>query len=235
MAAGELFLIRHATSTYNLACKEYESLHGTSKHMPLNWDAAYIDSPLASQGIREAEAAKSAIQQLPICKILVSPLRRTLQTCELLFGDMPNRPPVKVCPLISAKCVTATDLSNFFGTPLAEFAHYDWSELISNPRYWLLDNVQNAHTADIAARASSPQQAQELMLAAMRGLSPEKLEAKEDLFRRAERVREYLKPELKQGNVAIVTHLNFTKDFTVRLLGEKKVVANCGVLRLSLP
>jgi broad specificity phosphatase PhoE len=203
--------------------------------MPLKWDAAYIDSPLAPEGIIQAQAAKLAIQQLPISKILVSPFRRTLQTCELLFGDMPNRPPVKVCPLIAEKCGNAPDLSNFFGVPFEDFAHYDWSELTFQSQYWLLDNVQNAHTADIAARASSPQQTQELMLAAMKTLSPEKLEAKEDLFRRAERVREYLKPELRQGNVAIVTHLNFTKDFTVRLLGEKKVVANCGVLRLSLP
>ena len=234
MAAGELFIIRHATSTYNLASKDYVSLHGTRKHMPLKWDAAYIDSPLAPEGISEAQAAKSAIQQLPISKILVSPFRRALLTCELLFGDMPNRPPVQVCPLIAEKCGNAPDLSHFFGAPFEEFAHYDWSELTSKPRYWLLDNVQNELTADIAAQASSPQHAQELMLAAMRSLYPEKLEAKVDVFRRAELARDYLKQELQQGNVAIVTHSNFTKHFTLRLFGEGKWLDNCGVLRLSL-
>jgi broad specificity phosphatase PhoE len=132
MATGALFIIRHATSTYNLVSREYVSLHGTHKHMPLKWDAAYIDSPLAPEGIIQAQAAKLAIQQLPISKILVSPFR-TLQTCELLFGDMPSRPPVKVCPLIAEKCGNAPDLSNFFGVPFEDFAHYDWSELTSSP------------------------------------------------------------------------------------------------------
>jgi len=234
MAEGELFIIRHATSLYNIASKDYVTLHGTRKHMPLKWDSSYIDSPLAPQGISEAQAVKAAIQQLPISKILVSPFRRALHTCEELFGDMPNRPPVKVCPLIAEKCGNAPDLSLFFGTPFPEFTHYDWSELTALPRYWLLDNVQNTHTADIAERASSPQQAQELMLAAMRSLYPEKLEAKQDIFRRVERARDYLKQELRQGNVAIVAHSNFTKHFTLHLFGEGKWLENCGVLRLSL-
>jgi broad specificity phosphatase PhoE len=54
------------------------------------------------------------------------------------------------------------------------------------------------------------------------------------VFKRAELARDYLKQELQQGNVAIVTHSNFTKHFTLHLNGEWQKLDNCGVLRLSL-
>lgn len=234
MAEGQLYFIRHATSTYNVASREHVSQYGTRKHMPLKWDSRYVDCELSPEGVRETQEAKANIQGLSIDKILVSPFKRALQTCELLFGDMPNRPIIKVCPLIAEKCGNAPDLSTFYGTPFPEYAHYDWSALSGVERYWLLDNVQNDCTREIASRAQSQQQAQELMLEEMRRRYPEKVETKEDIFRRAEKARDLLKEELRTGNVAIVTHSNFTKHFTLHVLGTAQWLENCGVLRVSL-
>ena len=60
--------------------------------------------------------------------MFVSPLLRTLETCQLLFG---HREGIKktVCPLIFEKIWVSCDVSHYAGAPLPGYEHFDWSEM----------------------------------------------------------------------------------------------------------
>eukprot|EP00282_Hemiselmis_andersenii_P006057 CAMPEP_0114172222 /NCGR_PEP_ID=MMETSP0043_2-20121206/35138_1 /TAXON_ID=464988 /ORGANISM="Hemiselmis andersenii, Strain CCMP644" /LENGTH=251 /DNA_ID=CAMNT_0001270039 /DNA_START=258 /DNA_END=1010 /DNA_ORIENTATION=+ len=67
----EVWIVRHAQGSHNVG--EYE-----------------FDPELTAEGRRQVASQKSLSSQLPVDLVLVSPLRRTLETASGLFGKHPN-------------------------------------------------------------------------------------------------------------------------------------------------
>lgn len=70
----------------------------------------YYDTPLHSVGVKMCLANRSQINKVDFELVLVSPLRRTLQTCILLFSEHPCRDKIKflIFPLISEAFVATS-------------------------------------------------------------------------------------------------------------------------------
>lgn len=68
----------------------------------------YVDCPLSQVGIEQCQNARKKADELQPDVILVSPLERTLQTCECLFGGRDI--PVFVEPILTEAIRSSCDL-----------------------------------------------------------------------------------------------------------------------------
>lgn len=67
-----------------------------------------MDSALAPEGVEQCQKLSKVLQDHPFDLILVSPMLRTLQTCELVFKN--RNIPVKVEPLLAEAYRYSCDL-----------------------------------------------------------------------------------------------------------------------------
>lgn len=221
--------IRHATSLYNVANTEWNETHTAEDLKVIKWQERFIDSPLAPVGVEQAKRAREAVSRLEVDLVVVSPLRRALETCELLFGD--RGVPIRVCGLFTEQCCNSPDVSAFLDQPFGQYSHFDWSELLGKDVYWPLDIVQNDITAQIRSETATKSQAQARLLEAMRTMQPAYVESTENLNQRIAVARNYLRRELNAGKrVAVVTHSYFLRALQVQLQGAGRIVENCEVL-----
>ena len=90
-----IFLIRHAQSQFNAV------------YDPELPDPMIFDAPLTELGEQQAIAARQQINDLPVERIIVSPLTRTLQTASLMFAD---RLPQHVDPQVREQLCNSCDV-----------------------------------------------------------------------------------------------------------------------------
>lgn len=223
-----LHFVRHATSLYNIANSEWNP----AEPKTIMWEERYIDTLLAPVGVEQATLAKERVAALEVDLVVVSPLRRALETCQILFGD--RGVPVRVCPLFTEQLCNAPDMSAFLGQPFEQYSHFDWSELLGKDVYLSIDTVKNDITARIQSESQSKSHAQTLMLATMRSMHPAYVESIEDLTARVWSARAYLKKELDAGKrIAVVTHSYFIREVMKQLQGVGRVIDNCEVLTVD--
>ncbi|RHY91314.1 hypothetical protein DYB37_002416 [Aphanomyces astaci] len=137
-AVKVLYFIRHAEGHHNAA----EKHHGTTvwDHSVSKQDA-YLDAELNAAGI--ADASKRSISMrgeldagMPLDRILVSPLTRTVQTANLYFNlTPPTTSQVPVHAIESARetlGVHTCDKRRPTASLEADFPHIDWSRIEPN-------------------------------------------------------------------------------------------------------
>lgn len=89
------------------------------------WDETYMDAVLNSIGIQQSRDIIPHVHSLDIHEVYVSPLRRALHTCDIIFKDHPNQPKIIVHPFLHERFHNAHDVSWYSGEPFPEFAHFD--------------------------------------------------------------------------------------------------------------
>lgn len=82
------------------------------------------------------------MSKIPIDLVIVSPLRRALKTCDIIFADHPSNPPVIVDPTFREILCSSNDIGSRIEESKKEFTRYDFS-LITDPDYWYLLNIQD--------------------------------------------------------------------------------------------
>mmetsp|Transcript_10605 Transcript_10605/g.10631 ORF Transcript_10605/g.10631 Transcript_10605/m.10631 type:complete len:110 (+) Transcript_10605:378-707(+) len=80
--------------------------------------------------------------------------------------------------------------------------------------YFLFDMVRNAHTARL--KTLPIEQIPRKLLDEMVSMIPEKIEPAEDMYKRAQESKEIWKKSALSGSVALVSHSNFFKFFTMK-------------------
>ena len=70
--------------------------------------------------------------------ILVSPLERTLETCNYIFGH--RKIPIIVEPVISEALRSACDISQPLKGKTERFPHMDFSRVLEKGDLWFLNN-----------------------------------------------------------------------------------------------
>lgn len=227
-----VFFIRHGLSAYNVASEEWKATHSREEQKTIRYDPAFLDPELTSLGIDQATQARTQVQALRPDLVLVSPLRRALHTCELLFQG--ESVPIRVCPLFTERCCHAPDLSSFFDQPFEEYAHFDWTEMMGKEGYWMLEEVKTIATDTVRMKARSKVEAQTLLLEEIRRNYPRYIENDECITERIGRIREYLRREVSQGKkVAVVTHCFLIRELLTELQGSGRLLSNCEVLALN--
>eukprot|EP00826_Nyctotherus_ovalis_P023975 TRINITY_DN1847_c0_g2_i1.p1 TRINITY_DN1847_c0_g2~~TRINITY_DN1847_c0_g2_i1.p1 ORF type:complete len:303 (+),score=45.29 TRINITY_DN1847_c0_g2_i1:60-968(+) len=103
---GKVWFIRHACSLLNLwdrcACGQLKRSNMSPEELKLLtpvisfFTPLFIDSPLCQLGKTQAITARDIVCKLPIKFVIVSPLRRTLETAKLMFETHPNKEKIEV-------------------------------------------------------------------------------------------------------------------------------------------
>ena len=143
-AKCEIYYIRHALSFFNLfvelqKCKESGSSTTGADASEIEelakvkdkFDPKLADPRLTIKGIKQCEDAKAIYHKLPIRCVFVSPLRRALETCELLFQDHPLKKDIQfiVHPLLTEMLAGSNEIPVPIQEKIEEYGKkkYDFS------------------------------------------------------------------------------------------------------------
>lgn len=228
--AGKLFMVRHAQSYYNKVDADFRAGLITSPNYRPGFDADLRDPELTEIGILQAREARNIVSDMHFNKVYVSPLRRALHTAKILFENHPDSPSIIVDPRLTEKCGNSPDIPLFFGEVYDQYRDFDWSRV---PRYWYIPDVVNNQYIDRIKHLSF-QQAADGLLDIMKEIYPTKVESRQEVIARGNLVKESLKEDLKEGNVAVVAHHAYFKYFTYRVMEDgtvdRKSLYNCQVM-----
>jgi broad specificity phosphatase PhoE len=213
---GGLFLIRHAQSTYNEASFKLQRQGISDAEAGISWMTQYIDCPLSSHGNQQAHQAVAHAHSIHIEKIFVSPLRRALETCRILFADHPSRPKIIVHPGLTEKLHDAPDVSLYKGEIYSEYSMFDWALMPTH--YYIPDVISNTLTNQL--RGLTHFESIETLMHMMKQAHPVKIESDESAFSRAQEMRSHFERMAENESVALVAHSNFFKFFTMDKLAE---------------
>ena len=210
---GRIWLVRHAQTHYNKAQHEWEKTGVSMHNAPFRWDESLCDSPLTEEGIQQSAEASQVAHTLDVQKVFVSPFRRALQTCDILFKNHPNSPEIIVHPVLSECLHNGHDVSVYEGNPFPEYSHFNWS-LVPNTHHIALEVCKNQHTLPLQSCSFS--EARQHILHTMKELNPEYIESIHELYERAQHSKLAWKKELEHCSIALVTHSTFIKYFTAK-------------------
>jgi broad specificity phosphatase PhoE len=224
---GRLYCIRHAQSTFNVAEGEHRA--GYSQ---LISDPTYIDADITEHGRFQVEAARPHVHSLQIDRVYVSPLKRALSTCKLLFQDHPASPPVIVIPEITEQLREPCSFSSNLEGPDPNFLDFDWGEFDeSSSGYWMFDLIDNETTRQIR-QATDKTRWPEVGCSFFPTVG--KIESTSEVQRRVEKAKARFRDDMSQGlNVAIVSHWNFIRHLTTKHDGKFLDLANLEVRDIS--
>jgi len=95
MGRSAAILIRHANSTCNKAGAELHKLAETQDLQLERWmtvfgDPSMIDAKLSDEGIGQCLEASILAKRFDFKALMISPMRRTLETAYYMFKDHPN-------------------------------------------------------------------------------------------------------------------------------------------------
>jgi broad specificity phosphatase PhoE len=77
--------------------------------------------------------------------IIVSPMRRALTTCALVFKDHPSHPPVIVDPLFREILESGCDIGSRLRFSMKDYPDFDYS-LIHNVDDWYIETMSDYQT-----------------------------------------------------------------------------------------
>lgn len=106
-----------------------------------------MDAGLTEKGKSEARQAKKIIQMSDVDLVIVSPLRRALQTCDIIFGGEKNIK-IVVEPLLSENLTSAVDIGASIGSSIEKWGNikdqnkFDFSRVeAGSSQRWYLDYI----------------------------------------------------------------------------------------------
>jgi broad specificity phosphatase PhoE len=133
---SNLILIRHGQTYFNKAITELErykyildSEEYKRKLAEIRFSKSYIDTELTAKGKEEAVNSGTQMEGLNIRNIIVSPMIRTLQTCENIIKSFPSdqsKINVIVHPALFEKIEDSCDLEKSLTKAMKMFPHYNW-------------------------------------------------------------------------------------------------------------
>ena len=124
---GKILYIRHGKTEFNILQQKF----GSENVKTLG---KYTDGILNDEGKEQAKSAQKIINNFKIEKVYCSPMRRTLETCLLIFENHPERNNiiVEVCPYITELVNCAYDIPKYIEDNKKEYnlnskIKFDWS------------------------------------------------------------------------------------------------------------
>ena len=120
---GKIWVIRHAPTILNHVSDKLRPLYKGSTNMFIN--ERFFDLDVSQQGINHANNLVKDFHSLDIQKVFVSPLRRALRTCDILFKNHPKKPEIIVNAALHERIYSLQDISIYEGVPLEEYKHFN--------------------------------------------------------------------------------------------------------------
>ena len=207
---GKLFFVRHGQTPFNIRNNEWHLAGDPISEISFQFSLQYVDPPLTPNGESQILSHKSDILSLPIDHVYVSPMLRTLQTCEILYQDHPNPPKITVMPLVTEWIHVNHDVPLYPNNNQLMFPSFDWS-LMPND-YFIKSILQNKYTERLDSENYTSS-----LLSIMEEIFPVVIESRLELFQRTRAFKEMIKVETKEKNVLIVGHSAFYRHITCRI------------------
>lgn len=260
----EVCYIRHAQSFFNMfialqRTKSPAELGATPSEISElsqvadKFDPKLADPRLTSKGVAQCEAAKSQYHAMPIKVVFVSPLKRAMETAELLFRGHPMAESIKfvVHPLLSEMLAGSNEIPCPVSEKIREFGPrgFDFGLFsgYKRPELYFVCNINSPEREELLKKIeeNEPKVSYiETVCAATKirrttyPTHDRKVENYMNLRKRAKEfalfVKDYMaKNGLKSGEVAVVAHSTFigqttATEFNSYHKGVFTSMENCG-------
>ncbi|CAI2376484.1 unnamed protein product [Moneuplotes crassus] len=220
---SKVVLVRHANTAFNVT---YDKIIETAGFGPqileLFHDESYRDTSLSEKGIKECQYASQHAHQLDIDLVLMSPMRRTLQTAYYLLRSHPNKEKIKyiVHPSLRELLYGYSGMTRNWGHQLNKEYQYYFQNLDTS----LMKNQDETYNElffcqDVQPKLSqqfvgkSQQQIETIIMKAARANFPGNAEELECAINRSLKVKKYISDylitrdsSLNHKKVLVVTH-----------------------------
>lgn len=268
----EVFLLRHAESYFNLAIRNLESnKHNLDSDSYLNqkekirFGNDFIDADLTPNGISQCHLAGKSLHEscLDFKYVFVSPLKRTLKTCEKTLESLHyskktfKKPEIIVHPLLFEKLEDSCDLIGDINTNMKLYPNYNW-ELFRNINHLPIYQIQHCevkhskcshnHTNsyyNLAVENYHKFQTYDhhsFVLPAMSLLDKQGifLESSKETFSRLQKVKKFLQENKLDGRILLIGHSVLFKHVTTDMVDEEllepsqsEVLKNCEIAMVN--
>ena len=143
----KVYLIRHAESLYNVGEADLEKELGevykaSERYITHKYSPEMMDVSITENGVGQCEEARKIMEGKHVDIVIVSPLRRALETCWHIFKDHPSKPQIIVDPLYKEILESNCDIGNRLEESMKDFPSFDFSR-VKNSRTWYLDTIVN--------------------------------------------------------------------------------------------
>ena len=210
---GKLYYVRHGQTPFNVRNQQWHDLGDPKDQRDFQYELDLVDPPLTEIGQQQILKHKLEIQSLHIDLVYVSPMLRTLQTCNILFEDLLIKPIIVVNPFVTEWVHVNHDVPAWPNNHKALFPDYDWSLMPDD--YFIKAISTNKHSERL-----NPGCYIESLLTIMQEIYPEVFESRAELYNRAKSVKEKLREEIKDKNILIVGHSAFYRHMTSEMVNE---------------
>lgn len=239
----KFLLIRHGESEFNYTREN--SIDGLSAF----YNKSLTDCAITEKGRTQCLLANEKVQKFPISIVLVSPLKRALQTAQNIFKNHPDKPKLYVVPYLRERVSATCDLSTVdFDEPNKEFEDCDWSYMkkiyADKKNYWLAEELsQIKGIPELIAETKKEEQIHkfsdkiESLIKSSEGKEKDKLEKVKDFQRSIDKLMDFIK-QIKENEgiennkyIAIVCHFG-TLKFLMKTMDDKLsnvVFNNCEI------
>lgn len=148
-ASGLIYLIRHAESTFNFEA-DIELLSDTTltkqspEYLALKFDPKYMDCGLTAKGRQQCQATREELAGVEFGLVLVSPMRRAIETCFEIFRDHPSRPKIVVEPGVREIFSSSCDIGTRVGESMKEFGELmNFGAIKNSSEFWYIDSIKD--------------------------------------------------------------------------------------------
>lgn len=207
---GRIWFIRHGQTSFNVTSGLWHKAGDPPEGAGFQYTEEYIDPGLTQNGFSQIEANKQQILALPIDIVYVSPMLRTLETCDIIYRNHENRPHIIVQPLFTEWLHVNHDIPIYPNDYKQRFDYFDWS--FFGNEYFIKSIIKNHYTEMI--NDDNPTLS---LLQIIKNASPEVVESRRELYERTLKGKELLRIAAGEKNVAVIGHSAFYRHFTSKM------------------
>jgi len=240
----QFYFIRHAESEFNRKHMEEVNAqgHGLEKeHLieeadHVKWNSELFDCSISELGKQQAKEANSEAKKLDISLVVVSPLRRALQTAQIIFEGHPSNPKILVQPLMREALCSSCDVPANISDLKQEFEGFDWSLLSEAQGTWYLSHIDNPEVAeldqDMEKQGLTYAQRQLKILEFIKArVSPD---CETPTWRsRLDKAKANFRELAQSNKLAAVGHSNFFRNYTKFYTTQSFHPKNCEIIQLD--
>jgi len=253
---SKIFIMRHAESHFNSEIKKLENAKNTMNESDyeklkadIRFSKEFIDCEITEKGKNQCLMAGKKLNDFKIDYVFVSPLRRTLMTCEHSIKEIEsNKPHVIVYPFIFEKIEDSCDIIGDISRNMRDYPHYDWKffETVYSKKSYQLDycdvwpfefKTSNSNAAEEDSKhkhnilGDDHEQNLDIVLDAMRQLCV-KEKYIESSFKTVERLKSFKRyinsfmmekknESIEDKNILVIGHSILFKHLTANYLDEE--------------
>ena len=241
-SGSQVILLRHAESKYN---EELASLlkveHTEEDEVRVKTKRENRDSSLTQLGIKQCEIAAEIAKKLNVQIVLVSPMKRTLQTAYHVFKNHPNYSSIEfiVVPKLKEWLGSVADIPKDTIKVIKhfqeKFPNFNWSLIqdYDDMLHYYLEDIKDEFAKKILReKTSDPEDpwgsnSYDLMVDYIQQCYPRKVESGRSVLKRISKVKKYIHDLLlsrfnsstskmlsEDSKIVVVTHKNISSYWT---------------------